>query len=348
MERNLFDRMAQEGFERVVALQDRRSGLRGFIVLHDTTAGPAFGGVRRRAYRDEAEALADCMRLARTMTWKCAMLDLPAGGGKACLLDSAAVEWESAYEALGRAVEEQGGSYYTGPDIGTGERELGWIARTTERVTRPGPDGPMELSEATAEGVFEGMAEALRFLDGEEDWAARRVVLQGLGDVGARVARRLREAGAKVIASEVREERALEVARELDLELVNPRAEFDEPCDIFSPCALGGILHDITLARLRCRVIAGAANNVLARLDSGDHLHDRGILYVPDILVSSGALLRGAVFHLEGTRLPVEVIGKRIGQAVREILEVSGEVGDAPVRVAMREAERRVRSRWGT
>jgi leucine dehydrogenase len=346
MERNLFDRMAQEGFERVVAVQDRRSGLRGFIALHDTTAGPAFGGVRRRAYRDEAEALADCMRLARAMTWKCAMLDLPAGGGKTCLLDSAAVEWESAYEALGRVVEEMGGTYYTGPDIGTGERELGWLARTTERVTRPGPDGPMELAESTAEGVFQGMSEALRFLDGEEDWPARRVVLQGLGEVGARVARRLREVGAKVIASEVREERALEIARELDLELVNPRAEFDEPCDIFSPCALGGILHDITLARLRCRVIAGAANNVLARLDSGDHLHERGILYVPDILVSSGALLRGAVFHLEGTRVPVEVIGKRIGHAVREILEVAGEVGDAPVRVAMREAERRVRARW--
>jgi len=348
MERNLFDRMAQEGFERVVAVQDRRSGLRGFIVLHDTTVGPAFGGVRRRTYRDEAEALADCMRLARAMTWKCAMLDLPAGGGKACLLDSAAVEWEGAYEALGRAVEDLGGSYYTGPDIGTGERELGWLARTTERVTRPGPDGPMELAESTAEGVFQGMAEALRFLDGEEDWPARRVVLQGLGEVGARVARRLREAGAKVIASEVREERALKMAHELDLELVNPRAEFDEPCDIFSPCAFGGILHDITLARLRCRVIAGAANNVLARLDSGDHLHERGILYVPDILVSSGALLRGAVFHLEGTRLPVAVIGKRIGQAVREILEVAGEVGDAPVRVAMREAERRVRARWDT
>ena len=346
MERNLFDRMAQEGFERVVAVQDRRSGLRGFIVIHDTTVGPAFGGVRRRAYRDEGEALGDCMRLARAMTWKCAMLDLPAGGGKACLVDSAAVEWESAYEALGRAVDELGGKYYTGPDIGTGERELGWLARTTERVTQPGPEGPMLLAESTAEGGFQGMVEALRFLDGEEDWPARRVVLQGLGEVGARVARKLREAGAKVIASEVREDRALEVARELDLELVNPRAEFDEPCDIFSPCALGGILHDITLARLRCRVIAGAANNVLARLDSGDHLHERGILYVPDILVSSGALLRGAVFHLEGTRLPVEVIGKRIGQAVREILKVAGEVGDAPVRVAMREAERRVRARW--
>lgn len=346
MEQNLFDHMAQEGFERVVALQDRRSGLRGFIVLHDTVAGPAFGGVRRRAYRDEAEALADCMRLARSMTWKCAMLDLPAGGAKTCLMDSAAVEWESAYEALGRAVEEMGGKYYTGPDIGTSERELEWLSRTTTRVTRPGPDGPMELSEATAEGVFQGMVEALRSLDGEEDWPARRVVLQGLGEVGSRVARRLSEAGAKVIASEVREERALEVARELELELVNPRAEFDEPCDIFAPCALGGILHDITLARLRCRVIAGAANNVLARLDSGDDLHERGILYVPDILVSSGALLRGAVFHLEGTRLPVDVIGKRIGAAVREVLRVANEVGDAPIRVAMREAERRVRARW--
>jgi leucine dehydrogenase len=346
MEQNLFDRMAQEGFERVVALQDRRSGLRGFIVLHDTVAGPAFGGVRRRAYRDEAEALADCMRLARSMTWKCAMLDLPAGGAKTCLMDSAAVEWESAYEALGRVVEELGGKYYTGPDIGTSERELEWLSRTTTRVTRPGPDGPMELSEATAEGVFQGMVEALRSLDGEEDWPARRVVLQGLGEVGSRVARRLSEAGAKVIASEVREERALEVARELELELVNPRAEFDEPCDIFAPCALGGILHDITLARLRCRVIAGAANNVLARLDSGDDLHERGILYVPDILVSSGALLRGAVFHLEGTRLPVDVIGKRIGAAVREVLRVANEVGDAPIRVAMREAERRVRARW--
>ena len=341
------ERMAREGFEEVVAIQDRRSGVRGFLALHDGRLGPAFGGVRRSTYRSEAAALADCMRLALAMAHKCALADLPAGGGKLVLIERDGVDWEGAYEHVGALVERLGGRFRTGPDLGTSERELGWIARRTTHVTRPDADGPGELSESTAEGVFRGIGAALVHLDGAEDWPARRVVVQGLGEVGRRLAARLRAVGATVLASETDSERADKVARELDLELVEPSKEYDVPCDVLAPCALGGIVHDLTLARLRCRVLAGGANNVLARPQAGDRLRDRGVLYVPDVLVSSGALLRGALFVLEGRRVPVGEIGERIGAATGLLLAAAQDAGLAPGRFALEEARRRIRARRG-
>jgi leucine dehydrogenase len=186
------------------------------------------------------------------------------------------------------------------------------------------------------------MAAALRLLDGEEDWPRRTVVVQGLGEVGSRVARVLCERGARVLAAETDSERADEVAAQLELELIDPSSEFDPECDVFAPCALGGILHDLSLARLRCRVVAGGANNVLASPTHGDRLHDRGILYVPDFVINSGALIRGARFHLDGVREDVEEIGARIGRVAEEVLSMATDENQPPARVAIREAEQRI------
>jgi leucine dehydrogenase len=341
---HILDAMAREGFEEVLALHDHVSGLRAFLGIHDTTCGPAFGGIRRWTYRDEREALQDCLRLARAMTHKCALAELPAGGGKLVVLDRDDIDWERGYDYLGRVVERLAGRFYTGPDVGTGPEELARMARTTGFVTDPGPEGPGELPESTSEGVFQGIAAALARLDGEVDWAARTVVVQGLGEVGGRLARRLRGAGARVLAIEVDAERAERVARELELELLPPSAGLEEPCDVFAPCALGGILHDLALERLRCRVVAGAANNVLARPLHGDRLHERGILYAPDFIVNSGALIRGTLFHLEGRREPVHDIGVRIGRILASVLEHAAAEGEPPARVAVRLAEERIAS----
>lgn len=345
METHVLEAMARGGFERVVALHDRRSGLRGFLAVHDTSVGPAFGGIRRWSYRGEGEALRDCMRLARAMTQKCALADLPAGGGKLVLLDLPDVDWERAYEYVGGIVEEHAGRFFTGPDLGTGERELGWVARRTAFVARPGPEGPGELAEATAEGVFAGIAAALRHADGEEDWPRRRVVLQGVGEVGRRLALRLRRAGARVAAADVDARRARAAARALDLDVVDPSRELELPCDVFAPCALGGILHDLSIERLRCRIVAGAANNVLARAAHAERLHARGILYVPDFVINSGALVRGALFQLQGRREPLERIGAGIGATVTELLERARLQQAPPARVAAIEARRRVELR---
>jgi len=337
--------MAADGFEQVVALHDRRSGLRAFLAIHDTERGPAFGGVRRWVYRDEHEALRDCLRLARAMTQKCVALELPAGGAKLVLLDHPGMSQAGCYRAIGVAVERLAGRFYTGPDVGTGPEQLAWIAAETSYVTDPGPDGPGELAESTATGVFHGIAEVLRHLDGHEDWPRRTVVIQGLGAVGARLAALLVERDVKVFASDIDTARARRVARATALELVDPAAELDVPCDVFAPCALGGILHDLSLGRLRCRAIVGAANNVLAHSHHADRLHERGVLLAPDFIVSAGALIRGTIFHLEGRREPVGAIGERVGAALGRILARARDEDAPPVRVAERDARERI-ERW--
>ena len=215
----------------------------------------------------------------------------------------------------------------------------------TQYVTRPDERGPGELPEATAAGVFQGMAAALEHLEGEVDWPRRRIVVQGLGAVGSRLARSLVEAGAHVLASDVDADTAQRLATELDLELIDPTRELDVPCDVFAPCALGGLLHDLSVPRLRCKVVAGGANNVLAKPAHGDSLHERGILYVPDFVINSGALIRGAHFHLEDRRIPVEEIGARIRAVLSELLRASEAEDRPPARHAFDEAERRLAER---
>lgn len=339
---HILDAMAREGFEELVAIHDRRSGLRAFLGVHDSVRGPAFGGIRRREYRDEREALFDCLRLSRAMTHKSALLDLPAGGGKIVLMDQEGIDWDAAYRHVGDVVNRFGGKFYTGPDVNTGSVELARVSERTEFVTAPGEDGPGELSEATAEGVFMGMAAALRARFGSTDWDQRRVVVQGLGSVGEGLVRRLVAKGAKVLGADIDEPRAKVVAERHGIELLDPAACLGETCDVFSPNALGGLLHDLTLERLNCEIIAGGANNQLARALVGDELHDLGVLYVPDFVINSGALVRGTIFHLEGRREPVESIGLRIGAAAERILQHAVEEDDAPARVAARLAEERI------
>jgi len=339
---HLLDAMRREGFEEVVALSDPDSGLRAFLGIHDTARGPAFGGIRRWAYRNEHQALGDCLRLARAMSHKCALLDLPGGGAKVVFLDGEVSDREAAYRALGRAVERMAGRYYTGPDVGTGERELAWVASETRYATDPGPDGPGELGAATAEGVFRGMEACLEHLDGEVDWGRRRVVIQGLGDVGVRLARLLVEQGAEVRAAEIDPERASAALEQLDIELLEAGTELSQPCDVFAPCAMGGVLHDLSLERLDCRVIAGSANNVLVRSLHGERLAARDVLYAPDVVLTAGALIRGVLFHLEGRREPVPAIGERNGKKLAELLSAASEEGLPPFVYAVREAKARV------
>lgn len=345
MQLELLERMAREGFEEVTAIHDRRSGAIGFLAIHDTSGGPAFGGIRRWHYPEETEALRDCLRLALAMSYKCALADLAAGGGKLVLLERPRIDWDRAYQHVGALVERMGGRFYTGPDVGTGEAELAAVTRRTRYATDPGPAGPGQLPDATAEGVFRSIGAVLRHLDGSEDWGTRTVVVQGLGAVGSRLAARLREVGVRVIGSEIRSGVAEQVARRLGLELVDPSGEYDVPCDVFAPCALGGILHDVTLKRLRCRAVVGGANNILARDLSGERLAERGILFAPDFIVNAGALVRGALFHLEGRREPIERIGTRIAATLSRVLQDAAERGISPARRAVDLAEERLRER---
>jgi glutamate dehydrogenase/leucine dehydrogenase len=337
-----FEHLERGGFEELTAFADPRSGARAVLAVHSTRLGPAFGGIRRWSYLDETGAARDALRLARAMTHKCALADVPAGGAKLVILDRPGADLRAVYEFVGELVERRGGRFFTGPDVGTGPRELAAVRSRTRFVADPGPDGPGELGACTAAGVVSGIEAALQHLDGAADWERRTVVVQGLGEVGARVALELRRRGARVLAADVDAERAASVARDSDLELIDSAEQFDLPCDVFAPCALGGIVHDLTLLRARCRVLAGAANNVLAAPEHGDRLHERGVLFVPDIAISSGALIRGATFQLTGERLPVQQIAARVGRVVASVLRQASVENLPPARVAEREAELRV------
>jgi leucine dehydrogenase len=338
----LLSTLARERFEELVAVTDEESGLRAFIAIHDTSAGPAIGGVRRFEYTSESAALDDCLRLARAMTAKCILADLPAGGGKAVILDGPDLDVERAYRLFGRRVEQLGGAYYTGPDVGTGPRETAWMAAETRFAADPGPAGPGLLSQATAAGTFAGMAVALEHIDGETDWSRRTVVVQGLGQVGFELARRLRECDVRVMGSDLDPEHAARADRELGVEIVECGSEFRIECDVFSPNAMGGVLHDLNLRKLAARCVVGAANNPLASLEHGDRLHADGVLFVPDFVVNSGALVRGTLFHLEGRREPLEQIEARIATATRAIIERSDAEDLPPARVAEREVADRL------
>jgi len=339
---HILDALAREGFEECIAIHDRKSGLRAFLGIHDTTRGPAFGGMRRFEYRDERQALLDCLRLSRAMTHKCVLADLPIGGAKLVIMDRPDLDLERAYQHIGTVVERLAGRYYTGPDVGTGDAQLAWVASRTSYATDPGPAGPGELPEATAEGVFRGIQTALEHADGEVHWERTSVVVQGLGSVGERLARRLVEHGARVFGAEVDSERASALAHELGIELVSATSELDQECDVFAPCAMGGILHDLSTERLRCRIVAGGANNVLAQSRHADRLHERGVLYAPDFIVNAGALIRGCIFHLEGRREPVERVGERIASTLRDVLERAREANAPPTQVALQLAEERL------
>jgi glutamate dehydrogenase/leucine dehydrogenase len=342
---HVLEAMAREGFEEVLALHDRRSGLRAFLALHDTSPGRAFGGIRRKSYRDEKDALLDCLRLARAMSFKCVLADVAGGGAKLVMLERGGIDWKAAYDFVGERIERLGGRYFAGPDAGTGSQELAWVASRTRFVVPLGEQGAGDLAAATASGVFAGMRAALRHLDGETDWGRRRVVVQGLGSVGEALVQRLVQLGARVWASDLDPERALEVTSRHCIEALEPGSEFDFACDIFAPCAMGGILHDLSVQRLASRVVCGAANNQLARYQHGERLHERGIVYVPDFAVNSGGLVAGSTFHLEGRAPALSVIEGRIGGIAADLLERSRAESQSPSRIAHRIALQKLAER---
>ena len=337
--------MSREGFEEVLGLHDRVSGLRAFVAIHDTSVGPAFGGVRRWEYLSERAALMDVLRLSRAMTRKCVLAGVPGGGGKAVILDEPGLDLERAYRYIGQRVEQMGGRFYTGPDVGTDNQALGWIAEETEYVTRPDALGPGDLSAATAAGVFAGIQAGLEHLDGEPDWKARRIVIQGLGGVVQRLAERLVEVGAKVRATDIDTEHGAAAAERLGIEFVEPTTEVNLPCDVFAPCALGGILHDVTIERLHARLIAGAANNVLAKIHHADELSRRGVLLLPDFVTNAGALIRGAHWHMDARLVSIDEIETRVAQATHDVLALAKQEQRAPFRAARDLADARIAAR---
>ena len=290
---DLFQELATMGHERVLVCSNPEVGLRGIIAIHSTQLGPGLGGVRMWPYATFEEAVTDALRLSRGMTYKAAATGINLGGGKAVLIgDPKRDKTEALLRAFGRCVDSLGGSYITAEDVGTDTTDMDWVAMETRWVTGVSPEngGAGDPSPVTAFGVLQGIRATARRLWGDDSLAGRSVAVQGLGSVGGYLAGYLAEQGAKVIGCDIDAE-AAEQAAGLGVEIVAPDEIYDVECDIFAPCALGGIVNDRTLPRLRCQAVAGGANNQLQAPRHGVELHAKGILYAPDFVINAGGLV---------------------------------------------------------
>jgi leucine dehydrogenase len=335
------DRAVEWGHEEVIVHHDRDSGLRCVIAIHDTTLGTAAGGTRMRAYPSLDEAATDALRLARAMTYKSAMAEMPFGGGKAVILgDPARDKTRALLAAYARVVDGLGGRFNTGCDMGMDERDMAVLSRLTRHVQHAPAGQRLDTADLAALGVSESIRTAASVLGREME--GLRVAVQGLGNVGFHLARRLAAAGARLVVADVDAARAERAAEELRAETVDPAAVYDTVADVFSPNAAGGVLNGETIPRLRCRAVVGGANEQLAEPGDGDALHARGILYGPDYVVNAGGLL-SLVYDTEGAddaAVIARVTG--IGPRLRAVWERARAENLAPHRMADRMAEERL------
>ncbi len=289
----LFDYMGKYGYEQLVMCSDPASGLRAVIAIHDTTLGPACGGTRIWPYATEEEALDDALRLSRAMTYKSATAGLSMGGGKGVIIaDPNSQKTEALLRSYGRFVDTLGGRYLTTTDVGSTGRDLEFVSQETDYVVGLplSLGGSGDTSIMTGLGVYMGMKACARETWGTDSLRGKRVAMQGFGKVAYNTAQHLLEEDAQLVVTDVYDG-ALAKARELGVKVVSTEEIYDAPCDIFSPCALGGVINSRTIPRLTCSIVAGGANNQLLTDADGEELHRRGILYAPDYVVNAGGII---------------------------------------------------------
>ncbi len=322
----LFEYMSNLGYEQLVMCHDPATNLKAIISIHDTTLGPACGGTRIWPYATEEEALEDVLRLSRAMTYKSAAAGLHMGGGKGVIIaDPNKDKTEALMRAYGRFVGTLGGRYLTTTDVGSTGRDLEVVRQETEHVVglplTMGGSG--DTSIMTGLGVYMGMKACAKEVWGTDSLRGKRVAMQGFGKVAYHTALHLMEEDAQLVVTDVYEG-ALDKAREMGLKVVTPDEIYDVPCDIFSPCALGGVINRDTIPRLSCRVVVGGANNQLLSEEDGEELHRRGIVYGPDYVVNAGGIINvsaevGMTYNSDLAREKTE----RIYEVIERVIHTS-------------------------
>ena len=337
--------------EMVHVVRDRASSLTAIIAVHSSHLGPGAGGTRFWHYPDPKDGLRDALRLSRGMSYKNAMAGLPMGGGKAVILaDEARTKTPELLAAFGDAVEALGGRYVTAEDVGISEEDMVAVSKRTAHVSglpttgenaAGGDPGPF-----TAMGIFLGIKAAVRHKLGKESMQGVHVAIQGTGSVGGGVARLLAKDGAKLTLADINEAGAAALASEIGAKTVAPDAIMSVSCDVFSPNALGAILDDEGIARLDTAIVAGGANNQLARAHHGQNVFERDILYAPDYVINAGGIISVAMEYIarrDGTAGDINEVRKRIAM-IPERLETIWQESDAsktsPDVVADRMAQR--------
>jgi leucine dehydrogenase len=336
-----------DGYEKVAICKDETSGLHAIIAVHNTILGPALGGMRMLDYASEEEAMTDVLRLSRGMTYKSAVADTGLGGGKSVIIgDPKTMKSEALFLAMGRFVESFGGKYITAEDMNISIPDLETVGRETKYVTglsrASGSSG--NPSPYTAHGCLVGILATAEAAFGSPDLTGKRVVVQGVGAVGGALAILLKEQGAKVTICDINSERVAQLAAEHGFDTVEESKHLDVECDIYAPCARGAGINDATIPKLKCKVIAGCANNVLAEERHGAILKDKGILYAPDYVINAGGIINVSVEVSESGYDEAEAMRRinNIGEALRQVYAISREEDIPTAEAADMLAERRL------
>lgn len=281
--------------EMLIMVTDAGTGLFGYIAIHDTSLGPALGGTRLQAYGTNEEALRDVLNLSKAMSYKCALANLPFGGGKGVIIrDGKRGVSEQTLNTYARRVENLGGLFKTGTDVGISDEHVRLMARNTSHMLGvvEADRGGMSTSSAAALGVYYAMKAALAYLYGSEDFNGRRVAIKGVGKLGAELARLLYEAGADLVVADVDKAACQKLVKKMPgIKIAMPDEIHAHAVDIYAPCALGNEFVGKTISGLKCRAVVGGANNMLPDCEAGEELFRAGILYAPDYIANAGGLI---------------------------------------------------------
>ncbi len=345
---SLFAQIEAMGHQQVAFFSDPALGLKSIIAIHDTTLGPALGGVRFWPYTSEAEALTDVLRLSRGMTYKAAISGLNLGGGKSVILgDPLTLKSEVVMRRFGQFVDTLGGRYITAEDMGVSVRDMEYVRVETRHVTGLPEEmgGSGDPSPVTAYGVYLGMKAAWKKVTGTDSLQGVKVLVQGLGKVGMALVELLHKEGAILYATDLSAEQLALAQREYKVQPIPPDDWLSQPVDIFSPCARGGVLSSETISQLRCAVVAGSANNQLAQEDQDSvRLAEQGILYAPDFLINAGGLIN-VYTELEGySRSRALARTEYIYDMTLRVFAAAEQRGITPHQAAMLLAEERIRA----
>ncbi|WP_331445977.1 Glu/Leu/Phe/Val dehydrogenase [Natranaerobius thermophilus] len=329
MSEQVFREMEQQGHEQVIFNYDKKTGLKAIIAIHDTTLGPALGGCRMMDYESDDDALTDVLRLSKGMTYKCGVSGVDYGGGKTVMIGDPEQKKEGMFRALGRFVQTMRGRYYTGTDVGTSPDDFIHSMRETDCIVgRPvefGGGGSTAIT--TAYGVWQGLKASAKAKYGTDSLSGKKVAVQGLGKVGQLLVKHLIEdEGAEVVATDISKDAIEELkSKYSQIETCEPDQIYEVDCDIFSPNALGAVINDFTIEKLKCDIVAGSANNQLQEDKHGDILFEKGILYAPDYVINAGGLIQAADEVKEFNHDRVMKTTARIYEILLDIFKISEE-----------------------
>lgn len=341
----IFEKMEEHDYEQLVFCQDKNSGLKAIICIHDTTLGPALGGTRMWNYETEEEAIEDAIRLGRGMTYKNAAAGLNLGGGKTVIIgDPLKDKNEEMFRAFGRYIQGLNGRYITAEDVGTTVADMDLIHEETDFVTGISPafGSSGNPSPVTAYGCYIGMKAAALEAFGDDSLEGKTVAVQGVGNVAYTLCEYLHKEGANLIVTDINQEAVQRAVNDFGAVSVEPNDIYSQEADIFAPCAMGAIINDDTIPQLKVKAVAGSANNQLKEQRHGDELEARGIIYAPDFVINSGGVINVAdeLYGYNNERAMKRV--ETIYDSITRIFEISKRDGIPSYQAADRMAEERI------